>query len=106
MRWRWAANWTRAATSGWFWLSTQEQVALARLGKALMADQAKLVSGQWKVGDDASDVGRGAASSGALFDYAALARGVQLRSARPAAAVRQPGSRRRAAHCAASRIPR
>ena len=25
----------------WFWLSTQEQVALARLGKALMADQSE-----------------------------------------------------------------
>jgi uncharacterized protein YfaS (alpha-2-macroglobulin family) len=40
----------------WFWLSTQEQVALARLGKALMADQKKMVSGQWKVGAETSDV--------------------------------------------------
>lgn len=61
----------------WFWLSTQEQVALARLGKALMADQAKLVSGQWKVGDDASDIAA-TRITGRLFDYDALARGVRF----------------------------
>ncbi|KRA20600.1 alpha-2-macroglobulin [Lysobacter sp. Root604] len=62
---------------GWLWLSTQEQVALARLGKALMADQAKSVSGQWKVGDVASDAGA-AKIVGRLFDYDALAAGVSF----------------------------
>ena len=63
--------------SGWLWLSTQEQVALARLGKALMVDQSKLISGQWSVGGDSETIastklfGRG-------FDYAALARGVRF----------------------------
>ncbi|HEV8693828.1 MAG TPA: alpha-2-macroglobulin, partial [Lysobacter sp.] len=61
----------------WFWLSTQEQVALARLGKALMADQGKLVSGQWKVGDESSDVAA-TRITGRLFDYDALARGVSF----------------------------
>lgn len=41
--------------TGWLWLSTQEQVALARLGKALMVDQARLVSGRWRVGDTTTD---------------------------------------------------
>lgn len=63
--------------SGWLWLSTQEQVALARLGKALMVDQSKLVSGQWSVGGDSETIaatklfGRG-------FDYAALSQGVRF----------------------------
>lgn len=62
---------------GWLWLSTQEQVALARLGKALMADQAKQVSGQWKVGDVAVEAGP-ARYIGRLFDAAAMARGVSF----------------------------
>ncbi|WP_425605489.1 alpha-2-macroglobulin family protein [Pseudoxanthomonas putridarboris] len=63
--------------SGWLWLSTQEQVALARLGKALMVDQSKQVSGQWSVGGDAEAIapvrlfGRG-------FDHATLSRGVRF----------------------------
>ncbi|HEY0662843.1 MAG TPA: alpha-2-macroglobulin [Lysobacter sp.] len=61
----------------WFWLSTQEQIALARLGRALMADQAKLVSGQWDVGDVATDVAP-AKYIGRLFDYEAMARGVSF----------------------------
>ncbi|MBU8974718.1 alpha-2-macroglobulin family protein [Lysobacter sp. MMG2] len=63
--------------SGWLWLSTQEQVALARLGKALMAEQGKQVSGEWKVGDAASDAGP-ARLVGRLFDAAAVARGVSF----------------------------
>ncbi|MFC3549644.1 alpha-2-macroglobulin [Lysobacter cavernae] len=63
--------------SGWLWLSTQEQVALARLGKALMADQAKTISGQWKVGDAMSDADP-AKFIGRLFDHAALSRGVSF----------------------------
>ncbi|WP_460761865.1 alpha-2-macroglobulin family protein [Lysobacter fragariae] len=61
----------------WFWLSTQEQVALARLGKALMADQGKLVSGQWKVGADTSDASA-ARFVGRLFDIEAISRGVSF----------------------------
>ncbi len=63
--------------SGWLWLSTQEQVALVRLGKALMADQGKTVSGQWTVGDVASDADP-ARYVGRLFDYAAVSRGVRF----------------------------
>jgi uncharacterized protein YfaS (alpha-2-macroglobulin family) len=69
--------------SGWLWLSTQEQVALARLGKALMADQAKLVAGQWKVGDVVSDVAA-AKLVGRAFDHDELMRGVRFEpSAQP-----------------------
>ncbi|MFE0499519.1 alpha-2-macroglobulin [Lysobacter soli] len=60
---------------GWLWLSTQEQVAIARLGKALMADQGRQVSGEWKVGDATSEAGP-ARLVGKLFDAAAIARGV------------------------------
>lgn len=62
---------------GWLWLSTQEQVALARLGKALMADQGRQLSGQWKVGDAASEAVP-ARFIGRLFDHAAMARGVSF----------------------------
>ncbi|WP_368563698.1 alpha-2-macroglobulin [Pseudoxanthomonas sp. UTMC 1351] len=63
--------------SGWLWLSTQEQVALARLGKALMVDQSKLVSGQWSIGGDGEAI---AATKlfGRDFDYAALSQGVRF----------------------------
>jgi len=61
----------------WFWLSTQEQVALARLGKALMADQKKTVSGQWKVGGETSDVAA-TRITGRVFDFDALSRGVSF----------------------------
>lgn len=61
----------------WFWLSTQEQVALARLGKALLADQKKTVAGQWRVGDEASDAAP-ARISGRMFDHDALVRGVSF----------------------------
>jgi len=61
----------------WFWLSTQEQIALARLGKGLMADQGKLVSGQWKVGDAVTEA-PAAKYVGRLFDHEALARGVSF----------------------------
>lgn len=39
----------------WFWLSTQEQVALARLGRALLADQKRMVSGTWRLGEASVD---------------------------------------------------
>ncbi|KAG1544957.1 hypothetical protein G6F50_013808 [Rhizopus delemar] len=36
--------------AGWMWLSTQEQVAIARLGKALAANQKALVAGELVIG--------------------------------------------------------
>ncbi|MBN8798011.1 MAG: alpha-2-macroglobulin family protein, partial [Stenotrophomonas nitritireducens] len=64
-------------SSGWLWLSTQEQVALARLGKALMADQKKLVSGELAVGEarEAIDARKLFAR---VFDAAQLAQGVRF----------------------------
>ncbi len=63
--------------SGWLWLSTQEQVALARLGKALMANQKKLVSGELAVGEgrEAIDARK---AFGRVFDAAQLAQGVRF----------------------------
>ncbi|WP_407071497.1 alpha-2-macroglobulin family protein [Pseudoxanthomonas mexicana] len=63
--------------SGWMWLSTQEQVALARLGKALMVDQKKLVSGQWTVGGDAEAIAP-VRLFGRSVDHASLARGLRF----------------------------
>lgn len=62
---------------GWMWLSTQEQVALARLGKALMVDQKKLVSGQWSVGGDAETIAP-VRLFGRSVDHATLARGLRF----------------------------
>ena len=59
----------------WLYLSTQEQVALARVGKALMASQDKRVSGTWKVGE-VEDTAAAASIVGRVFDYDALAGGV------------------------------
>ena len=63
--------------SGWMWLSTQEQVALARLGKALMVDQKKLVSGHWSIGGDAETIAP-VRLFGRSVDHAALARGLRF----------------------------
>ncbi len=63
--------------SGWMWLSTQEQVALARLGKALMVDQKKLVSGQWSIGGDAEAIAP-VRLFGRSVDHASLARGLRF----------------------------
>lgn len=62
---------------GWLWLSTQEQVALARLGKALMADQGNRVSGQWLVDGKISDAAE-ARYIGRDFDHAGLLSGVRF----------------------------
>lgn len=67
----------RGNNGGSLWLSTQEQVALVRLGKALSADQSKTVSGRWSVGGAVSDA-EASKIVGRLFDYAALARGVSF----------------------------
>ncbi len=63
--------------SGWLWLSTQEQVALARLGKALMADQKKLVSGELVIGDTRQSIDARKAFA-RVFDAAQLAQGVRF----------------------------
>ena len=63
--------------SGWLWLSTQEQVALARLGKALAADQKKLVSGELAVGDSREAIGERKLFA-RVFDTAQLAQGVRF----------------------------
>ncbi|MEA9789326.1 alpha-2-macroglobulin [Xanthomonas campestris pv. raphani] len=64
-------------SGGSLWLSTQEQVALARLGKALMVAQGKTVSGTLTVGGEAQEIAP-ARLFGRSFDSAALARGVQF----------------------------
>src|SRR5690606_18110686 len=63
--------------SGWLYLSTQEQVALARLGKALLAGQDKRVSGTWRVGDS-EQAAAAAKIVGRVFDHDQLARGVRF----------------------------
>lgn len=62
---------------GWLYMSTQEQVALVRLGKALMAGQDKRVSGTWHVGDS-EEAAASAKLVGRMFDYDTLARGVRF----------------------------
>ncbi|WP_284568760.1 alpha-2-macroglobulin family protein [Xanthomonas graminis] len=62
---------------GWLWLSTQEQVALARMGKALLANQSKLVSGQLAIGDGNEAI-PAAKAFGRQFGEAELARGVSF----------------------------
>jgi uncharacterized protein YfaS (alpha-2-macroglobulin family) len=61
----------------WFYLSTQEQVALARLGKALLADQKKLLSGNWRFGDDMVPA-QERRMHGKRADYAMLSRGFRF----------------------------
>lgn len=63
--------------SGWLWLSTQEQVALARLGKALMANQKKLVSGELAVGGKVENI-EARKVFARVFDMAQLAQGVRF----------------------------
>jgi uncharacterized protein YfaS (alpha-2-macroglobulin family) len=63
--------------SDWLWLSTQEQGALARMGKALMADQRKQVSGSWLVGADSREA-PAARLVGRRFTSAELAQGVRF----------------------------
>lgn len=57
------------------WLSTQEQVAIARLGQRLMADTTRQVAGQWRVGGVSSDAPTGKLQA-RVFDAAALRAGV------------------------------
>ncbi|MCF7220226.1 alpha-2-macroglobulin family protein [Lysobacter sp. TLK-CK17T] len=62
---------------GWLWLSTQEQVALARLGKALMADQGNRVSGEWRVGEETATAAA-ARYIGRDFDHTRLMSGIRF----------------------------
>jgi hypothetical protein len=61
----------------WFWLSTQEQIALARLGKALSADNAKLVAGKFSSGG-AEETVAAAKAFGRDADYATLGKGLRF----------------------------
>lgn len=61
----------------WFYLSTQEQVALARVGKALLADQKKLISGAWRLGD-VNDPVTERRMHGRRVDYTILSRGFRF----------------------------
>jgi hypothetical protein len=63
--------------SGWLWMSTQEQIALARLGKALAADQGKQVGGRWTIGGDTVDVAP-ARLVGRRFGQAEIVKGVRF----------------------------
>ena len=61
----------------WFWLSTQEQIALARLGKALLAAQTREVSGTLTHGGSTETIAA-ARSFARDFDYAALSSGLRF----------------------------
>lgn len=63
---------------GRLWLSTQEQMALARLGKALEAGGGRTLSGRWRVGGEAETVVAPAAAFARTLDHAALARGARF----------------------------
>lgn len=61
----------------WYWLSTQEQIAIARVGKAIAAGGGRKVAGTLTVGDEASTI---AATRvfGRDFAYGDLAAGVRF----------------------------
>ncbi|MDR7194798.1 uncharacterized protein YfaS (alpha-2-macroglobulin family) [Luteimonas terrae] len=62
---------------GWMYLSTQEQIALARLGRALSSDQRKRVGGTLREGDVDEAVAP-ATIVGRAYDEAGLRRGVRF----------------------------
>ncbi len=62
---------------GWMYLSTQEQIALARLGKALAASQQKRVSGTLRIGGAEETIGESRVF-GRRFGHDALASGVRF----------------------------
>jgi alpha-2-macroglobulin len=61
----------------WFWLSTQEQVALARMGKALMTGTSKTVAGRWTAAGESTDVAN-VPLTGRYVDGDARARGLRF----------------------------
>ena len=62
---------------GWMYLSTQEQIALARLGRALSSDQRKRVGGTLREGD-VDEAVPAATLVGRAYDEAGLRRGVRF----------------------------
>lgn len=62
---------------GWMYLSTQEQIALARLGRALSSDQRKRVGGTLREGD-VDEAVAAATIVGRAYDEAGLRRGVRF----------------------------
>jgi hypothetical protein len=67
----------RRTASAWLWLSTQEQIALARLGKAMLVEQKKLVAGKWVAAGVEQDIAASKTFSREL-DYPALAKGAKF----------------------------
>ena len=67
----------RRRASSWFWLSTQEQIALARLGKALLMDVKKGVAGKLASGGTEEAIAK-ARSFARDVDYATLAKGLRF----------------------------
>ena len=65
------------ASERWWWLSTQDQIALAGLGKALIADSDARVSGSLKIGDANQTIAPASILS-RDFDVAALRQGVRF----------------------------
>ena len=61
----------------WFWLSTQEQIALARLGKVLLANQTRQIAGSFSRGGSQEAIAA-ARSFARDFDHAALAQGLRF----------------------------
>lgn len=64
---------------GHLWLSTQEQIALARLGQRLLADGSRTLSGQLRSGQDSTPVNNRRMYS-RLFDQSQLQDGVYWRN--------------------------
>jgi len=68
----------RARGNGQLWLSTQEQVALARLGKALALDHSNKVSGELLVGGERRDQIHDRVLYAQRFSFEALTKGVRF----------------------------
>lgn len=64
----------RREQSRWLWLSTQEQNAITRLGKALLKDTKGGVAGTWRLGGDSERVGP-LVSTARRFDLASMQSG-------------------------------
>ena len=65
--------------SGRLWLSTQEQMAIARLGRPLQAGDGRQVAGQWRDGHGGVEVAQAAVFARRL-DAAALASGARFQA--------------------------
>jgi len=68
----------RALGNGQLWLSTQEQVALARLGKALALDQNNTVSGELRVGSESRDQIQNRTIYARRFAFEELSKGIRF----------------------------